>query len=78
MKRCTRWLPYVAALFSTVSAEVGVIVNRDLHPSVRPAVRTYVADLRAEGTSVWLDTTSFSAGNTLTDVRRLRDTLKAH
>ena len=78
MRSTVLWLPCAAALASTVSAEVGVIVNRDLHPSVRPAVRTYVADLRAEGTSVWLDTTSFAAGNTLSDVRRLRDSLKAH
>jgi hypothetical protein len=62
-------IPVFALVFSLVSlslaGEIGVIVNKDLYPSVKAAVDNYVADVESiEKKDVWLDATSYNDNNT--------------
>lgn len=56
----------VVSLFSlSFAGEIGVIVNKDLYPSVKATVDRYVEDVKSiEKKEVWLETTSFDDNST--------------
>jgi len=63
-----------ANIFATKT--VGIIVNKDLYSSIKTALDTYIAGVKAiEGKNVWLNATTFIATNNKT---QLKDSLKAH
>jgi len=67
----------LVALFSAnLAAKIGVIVNKDLYPSIKTSVDQYVADLKSvQGKDVWLEKDNFTEVNT---VAQLKDALKSH
>jgi hypothetical protein len=57
-------------------AKVGIIVNRDLYPSVQTAIQSYINDLSTtDGTPVWLNAGSFISTSSKA---ALRDSLAKH
>jgi hypothetical protein len=78
MKTTKILVAFLALLLLTVSlhAKIGIIVNKDLYPSVSESIDGYIADLGAiEGKDVWLQTTYFDDQSSPDD---LRDSLKEH
>jgi|GEM_PF-5574514 len=77
MKRLAMF--FLAAFFvfsASASAEIGIIVNKDLYPQIQAAVTQYVADLEADGETVYLNTDTFVSGNTRENLSRLRTLLR--
>ncbi|MBN2037373.1 MAG: T9SS type A sorting domain-containing protein [Chitinispirillaceae bacterium] len=72
-----RVIMLLAFLFTTtLFGKVGIIVNKDLYPSISAAVTRYISDVESiEGKEVWLDKDNFTDANT---VSQLKDALKEH
>jgi hypothetical protein len=57
-------------------AQVGIIVDRDLYPSVRTSIMQYKTDLTSRiPVNVWIDSTTF---NSTSSVVSLRDDIRGH
>ncbi len=51
----------LSLLFISSNAKIGIIVNKDLYPSIKNSIDQYIADLeKVEGKKAWLDKDNFS------------------
>jgi hypothetical protein len=69
-------LTILLLLTSSLFARIGIVVNKELYPSISASVQTYLNDVkRIEGKSSWLNSTTFTETN---PIKQLRDSLIAH
>lgn len=75
MKKLLSLIIVLAAILP-LFAQVGIIVDRDLYPSVRNSIKQYKTDLTSRiPVNVWIDSTTF---NSTSSVVSLRDSLISH
>lgn len=67
---------YVFLCANLFAGKVGVIVNKDLYPSIKSSIDQYIADLKnADGKDVWLEAEKYGPTSNIAD---LKNDLKQH
>lgn len=79
MKTIKLFLISFFVIFSFIhqaNGKIGIIINKDLYPSIKTSIDMYIKDLKAiENMDVWLEASTFDDAGT---VYQLKDTLKSH
>jgi hypothetical protein len=78
MKRRNILIGFMIVSFfaATFAGKIGIIVNKDLYPSIKTSIDQYVKDLKEiEDKDVWVESTTYTAASTC---QALKDDLKKH